>query len=129
MSSKSAVMICGHGSRDEAAVSEFNAMVAAEYPGIDFLKAPYLKDHPLVLDTFADRVREMLDSGNDMDCQLCKYREQIIGYEDEVGTPQQGHHHHVMGIDTGWGRRLKTGGAQQRFHHGVRKSKVTKNPS
>ena len=75
--------------------------VAAEYPAIDFLKAPYLKDHPLVLDTFADRVREMLDGGNDMNCQLCKYREQIIGYEEEVGTPQEGHHHHVMGIGTG----------------------------
>ena len=75
--------------------------VAAEYPAIEFLKAPYLKDHPLVLDTFADRVREMIDGGNDMNCQLCKYREQIIGYEQEVGTPQEGHHHHVMGIGTG----------------------------
>jgi sirohydrochlorin cobaltochelatase len=30
--------------------------VAARYPEIEFLKAPYLNDHPLVLETFADRV-------------------------------------------------------------------------
>ncbi|MBO6802821.1 MAG: sirohydrochlorin chelatase, partial [Thalassospira sp.] len=29
MSPKGAVMICGHGSRDERAVSQFNAMVEA----------------------------------------------------------------------------------------------------
>ena len=27
------------------------------YPGIQFLKAPYLNDHPLVIDTFEERVR------------------------------------------------------------------------
>ena len=32
-----------------------------------------------------------------MNCQLCKYRAQIVGYEAEVGAPQQGHHHHVRG--------------------------------
>ena len=35
-----------------------------------------------------------------MNCQLCKYRAQIVGYEDEVGAPQAGHHHHVRGIGT-----------------------------
>ncbi|MDQ7016613.1 MAG: sirohydrochlorin chelatase, partial [Gammaproteobacteria bacterium] len=33
-------------------------------------------------------------------CQLCHYRVQIVGSEDKVGTPQQGHHHHVQGIGT-----------------------------
>ena len=32
-----------------------------------------------------------------MNCQLCKYRTRIIGYEDAAGAPQQGHHHHVRG--------------------------------
>jgi precorrin-8X/cobalt-precorrin-8 methylmutase len=32
-----------------------------------------------------------------MNCSLCKYRVQIVGYEKEVGTPQQGHHLHVRG--------------------------------
>ena len=35
-----------------------------------------------------------------LNCLLCKYREQIIGYENEQGAPQVGHHHHVVGIGT-----------------------------
>ena len=75
--------------------------VAAAYPGIQFVKAPYLNDHPLVLDTFADRVEEILHGANLMNCQMCKYREQVLGFEAEVGLPQQSHHHHVEGVGTG----------------------------
>ena len=71
--------------------------VAAAHPGISFVKAPYLNDHPLVLDSFAERVRGTLTGDNLMNCALCKYRERIVGREDEVGTPQAGHHHHVRG--------------------------------
>lgn len=74
--------------------------VAARHPGIEFLKAGYLNDHPLVLDAFVDRIQEILTGDNKMNCQLCKYREQVIGYETEVATPQAGHHHHVRGIGT-----------------------------
>ena len=74
--------------------------VAADHPEIEFLKAPYLNDHPLVLDCFAERVSEATDGTPAMNCQLCKYRTQIIGYETAAGTPQQGHHHHVRGIGT-----------------------------
>lgn len=74
--------------------------VAARHPGVEFLKAGYLNDHPLVLDAFVDRIQEILAGENKMNCQLCKYREQVIGYEAEVGTPQAGHHHHVRGIGT-----------------------------
>ena len=74
--------------------------VAADHPGIEFLKAPYLSDHPLVLECFLERVSEA-DAGTPaMNCQLCKYRDRIIGYEDDAGAPQQGHHHHVRGIGT-----------------------------
>src|SRR3546814_13600797 len=51
--------------------------VAARHPEIEFVKAPYLNDHPLVFDTFADRVREIVEGANLMNCQMCKYREQI----------------------------------------------------
>jgi sirohydrochlorin cobaltochelatase len=78
--------------------------VATRHPSIEFVKAPYLNDHPLVLDTFADRIREILDGENRMNCQLCKYREQILGFEAEVGLPQESHHHHVEGIGTGGAR-------------------------
>ncbi len=75
--------------------------VAAAHPDIQFVKAPYLNDHPLVLDTFAERVEEILHGANVMNCQMCKYREQVLGFEDEVGLAQLSHHHHVEGIGTG----------------------------
>ena len=74
--------------------------VASDHPEIEFLKAPYLNDHPLVLDCFAERVSEVADGAPAMNCQLCKYRTQIIGYETAAGAPQEAHHHHVRGIGT-----------------------------
>ena len=70
------------------------------YPDIEFLKAGYLNDHALLIDTFVDRVAEMLTGDNVMNCQLCKYLEQIIGREADQGAAQVGHHHHVRGIGT-----------------------------
>ena len=72
----------------------------AAHPEVEILKAGYLNDHPLLIDTFIDRVGEMLSGENVMNCQLCKYREQIIGFEADVGQPQVGLHHHVRGIGT-----------------------------
>jgi len=46
-------------------------------------------------------VDEILEGRNQMNCQLCKYREQVLGFETEVGLPQESHHHHVEGIGTG----------------------------
>jgi sirohydrochlorin cobaltochelatase len=77
--------------------------VAAAHPEIEFIKAPYLNDHPLVLDAFAERVEEILKGENKMNCKLCKYRDQILGFEAEVGLAQESHHHHVEGIGTGAG--------------------------
>jgi sirohydrochlorin cobaltochelatase len=73
---------------------------AALHPEVEILKADYLNDHPLVIDTFVERIGEVLNGTNVMNCQLCKYREQIIGYEGDRGAPQEGHHHHVRGIGT-----------------------------
>jgi len=72
----------------------------AKYPGVEFLKAAYLHDHPLVIDAFVDRLTELMDGNPAMNCQLCKYREQVLGHEGEVGAVQTGHHHHVVGIGT-----------------------------
>ena len=74
---------------------------AAAHPAIQFVKAGYLNDHDLVLDTFADRVKEILEGNNAMNCMNCKYRETVLGFEDEVGLIQESHHHHVEGIGTG----------------------------
>ncbi|KJS17407.1 MAG: sirohydrochlorin cobaltochelatase [Hoeflea sp. BRH_c9] len=75
--------------------------VAANHPDIQFIKASYLSDHPLVLDTFEDRVQEIVNGQALMNCQMCKYREQVLGFEAEVGLPQESHHHHVEGIGGG----------------------------
>ena len=75
--------------------------VAARRPEIEFIKTGYLNDQPLVVDTFIERIRGILQDDVDMNCLLCKYREQIIGHEGAVGAPQEGHHHHVEGIGTG----------------------------
>jgi sirohydrochlorin cobaltochelatase len=74
--------------------------VAALFPNIEFVKALYLRDHEAVLDAFRERVGELGEGQPAMNCQLCKYRTQIIGYESDAGAPQTGHHHHVRGIST-----------------------------
>ncbi len=73
---------------------------AARHPDVEFIKAGYLNDHPLVVGTLVERVSEILDGRNLMNCQLCKYREQVIGFENDLGAPQMSHHHHVEGIGT-----------------------------
>lgn len=80
-------------------IYDYTDKVAAAHPEIEFIKAPYLNDHPLVLDSFAQRVSEILAGENNMNCGMCKYREQALGFEDEVGLKQESHHHHVEGIN------------------------------
>jgi sirohydrochlorin cobaltochelatase len=72
----------------------------AAHPEIEIVKADYLNDHPLVIDTFVARLGEVQNGANLMNCLLCKYREQVLGYEADQGAPQVGHHFHVRGIDT-----------------------------
>jgi len=74
--------------------------VARLFPETEFIKALYFRDHPEVLDAFRDRVGEVLEAQPAMNCQLCKYRTQIIGYERDAATPQVAHHHHLRGIGT-----------------------------
>ncbi|MGR3566882.1 MAG: sirohydrochlorin chelatase [Pseudooceanicola nanhaiensis] len=122
----------------------FTDRVAAAHPGIEFVKAGYLNDHPKVLETFAERVREQMgaiappncgtclfreqilstgetghthvtpaerralaearDKGHPalgpvppQTCVMCKYRVEVLGFEAELGAPQESHHHHVEG--------------------------------
>jgi len=72
---------------------------ALRHNDIEFVKAGYLRDHPLLLDAFVERVGEIAEGSPAMNCQLCKYRAQIVGYEHDAGAPQQAHHHHVRGGD------------------------------
>jgi sirohydrochlorin cobaltochelatase len=75
----------------------FTDEVAGNFSDIEFIKASYLNDHPKVIVTFADRVREIIDGNNNMNCALCKYRAQVLGFEADVGLAQESHHHHVEG--------------------------------
>ena len=81
-------------------IYDYTDVVAARHPDIEFIKAPYLNAQPLVLETFVDRMVEIQEGTGNMNCQMCKYREQVLGFEDEVGLPQESHHHHVEGIGT-----------------------------
>ncbi|MDA8000348.1 MAG: sirohydrochlorin chelatase [Alphaproteobacteria bacterium] len=74
--------------------------VASRHPGVEFVKALYLGDHPGVVRSFEARVLEILDGRPEMNCQLCKYRTALPSFEGEVGMPQTSHHHHVEGIGT-----------------------------
>jgi len=82
-------------------IYEHMDIVAERHPQIEFIKASYLNDHPLVLEAFRDRIEEILDGKGNMNCQLCKYRVQMLGFENEIGLVQESHHHHVEGIGTG----------------------------
>ena len=73
----------------------------AAHPEIEFLRAKYLSDHPMVLATLAERVDEVFEERANMNCQMCKYRTQIIGFEEQVGLAQESHHHHAEGAGTG----------------------------
>lgn len=79
-------------------IRQHSDRVAEEHPEISFLHAGYLGDHPEVLGTFRERVEDVLRGDTDMNCSLCKYRAQVLGFEQEVGAPQHSHHHHVEGL-------------------------------
>ena len=71
-----------------------------QYPDVKVVKASYLNDHPLVIDTFVDKLHEAEQGTGNMNCQMCQYRVQILGNEHKVGAAQEGHHHHVRGSGT-----------------------------
>lgn len=70
---------------------------AADHLDTEFLCADYLNAHSLLLDVFVERSEEAVQGSPNMNCELCKYRVQLPGFEEAVGQPQYGHHHHVRG--------------------------------
>ncbi|MFZ9228477.1 MAG: sirohydrochlorin chelatase [Prochlorococcaceae cyanobacterium] len=79
-------------------IRSHSELVAADHPEVDVVQAPYLGEHELVSDTFVERVHEVVAGETAMNCSLCKYRAQVLGFETEVGAPQHSHHHHVEGL-------------------------------
>ncbi len=78
-------------------VREHSMRVANDNPDVNFLNASYLSDQDLVIDTFMERIQEVFDGENFMNCALCKYRSNLLGFESEVGYEQISHHDHVEG--------------------------------
>ncbi|QBQ39219.1 hypothetical protein E1742_01345 [Pseudoduganella plicata] len=72
--------------------------LAQREPGVEVLKARYFGVHPLVADVMIDRAREAIEGRAAMNCSLCKYRVQIVGFEQQVGEPQRAHHVAVRGL-------------------------------
>ena len=70
----------------------FTDMVAANHPEIDFVKAGYLNDHDLVIETFAERVTEQLGEVPVPNCGICPFREQVL-------TTEGGGHRHIQAAD------------------------------
>jgi sirohydrochlorin cobaltochelatase len=82
----------------EKRIRQQTAEFAAAHPQTEFLCADYLHAHPLLQEVFAERLEEALHGSPHMNCELCKYRVRLPGFESAVGQPQVGHHHHVRGI-------------------------------
>ena len=79
-------------------IAAHSERVAADHPETELVQASYLGDHVDVINTFVERVHEVVRGDTAMNCSLCKYRAQVLGFETEVGAPQHSHHHHVEGL-------------------------------
>ena len=67
-------------------------------PKLDVVMVNHFGAHSLVADVFLARAHEAIEGSSSMNCSLCKYRVQIVGYENQVGEPQQAHHLAVRGL-------------------------------
>ncbi len=67
-------------------------------PDLEIVVANHLGAHTLVAKTILARANEAIEGQSAMNCSLCKYRVQIIGYEQQLGEPQQAHHLQVRNL-------------------------------
>lgn len=72
----------------------------ARQPQLEVLKAGYLGAHDDVAAVFLERAQEGVEGRAAMNCSLCKYRVQIVGFEEQVGAPQQAHHLQSRGLSS-----------------------------
>lgn len=63
----------------------------------EILIAGHLGPDPAIASSFADRVAEALRGDNNMNCQMCTYREQVIAGANKPGDHHHDHHHHHHG--------------------------------
>ena len=64
-------------------------LLSAAEPDIEVVKAGYLGCDKALANVFLERAQGGFVGQANMNCLLCKYRVQIVGYERQVGIPQQ----------------------------------------
>lgn len=70
------------------------------HPDIEIITAEHMGSHNGVLEAVTYRYEQALEGTAAMTCDLCKYRHQFDGFEDEHGLPQTSDHHHgLRGVD------------------------------
>lgn len=74
-------------------VDEMSASSESEF----IYTAPFGTDE-LMLKAFDERLDQAINGIGNMNCQLCKYRKQIVGFEEQKGEEQIGHHLNVKGV-------------------------------
>lgn len=71
--------------------------LAAENPDIEFIKTPYLNDHPKVIDAFEVRLREIMDHQSSLtdkgESLMQSFQRRLAAGEVEI------HHHHAEFVD------------------------------
>ena len=60
--------------------------------GLPVLHSRYFETHPLLLNVAIQRIKEALEGRAVMNCDVCKYRLPMSGYETQVGLAQATHH-------------------------------------
>ena len=73
-------------------VEDFNATSEQEY-----IYTEAFGSDEWIQKAFDERLDEAINGTGNMNCQLCKYRKQIVGFEEEQGKEQIGHHLNVKG--------------------------------
>ena len=67
----------------------------------EILLAKHMGYHPKLFDLIRQRMDEAIGGNASMNCDLCKYRHPMTGFESELGMPQiSDHNHGLRGIVT-----------------------------
>lgn len=68
------------------------------HPELEVLTTHYMGVHPDIADVFLERAHEGVAGRAHMNCALCKYRVQIVGFERQVGEAQRPHHRSATSV-------------------------------
>ncbi|HZQ38027.1 MAG TPA: precorrin-3B C(17)-methyltransferase [Dehalococcoidia bacterium] len=77
-------------------MARMGAELEAQHPGVRIVSAEPLDAAPRLLDLVVERVREARTGRAHANCDACKYRVPITGFESEFGLPQGSDHNHGL---------------------------------